>query len=68
MPVYKYIELIGTSRESWEDAVRSVVREASKTVRNIVRVEVEEFTAEVKDDEIVEYGAKVKILFLVERP
>ncbi|RLE89440.1 MAG: dodecin domain-containing protein [Thermoprotei archaeon] len=67
MPVYKYIELIGTSRESWEDAVKTVVREAAKTVRNIVRVEVEDLTAEVKNSEITEYRAKVRVLFLVER-
>ena len=48
MPVYKYIELVAASGESWEAAVRSAVEEAAKTVRNIVGVEVIELRAEVQ--------------------
>ncbi|HDD33887.1 MAG TPA: dodecin domain-containing protein [Thermofilaceae archaeon] len=68
MPVYKYIELVGVSSKSWEDAVRAVVREAAKTVRNIVRVEVQELIAEVEEGEVREFKARVKLLFMVERP
>jgi len=68
MPVYKYIELVGTSDKGWEDAVRTAVKEAAKTVRNIVRVEIEELFAEVENGEVKEYKARVKVLFLVERP
>ena len=62
----KVIELIGNSPEGWEEAVRSAVREAAKTVRNIVGVEVVGMTAKVRDGDIVEYRANVKIAFVVE--
>ena len=67
MTVVKIIELVGTSEKSWEDAVRQAVKEAAKTVRNIVGVNVVGFTAKVKDGEITEYRANVKIAFIVER-
>ena len=67
MTVVKIIELVGTSEKSWEDAVRQDVKEAAKTVRNIVGVHVVGFTAKVKDGEITEYRANVKIAFVVER-
>ncbi len=67
MTVVKIIELVGTSEKSWEDAVRQAVKEAAKTVRNIVGVHVVGFTAKVKDGEITEYRANVKIAFVVER-
>ncbi len=67
MTVVKIIELVGTSDKSWEDAVRQAVKEAAKTVRNIVGVDVVGFTAKVKDGEITEYRANIKIAFVVER-
>lgn len=67
MTVVKIIELVGTSEKSWEDAVKQAVKEAAKTVRNIVGVHVVGFTAKVKDGEIAEYRANVKIAFVVER-
>ena len=67
MTVVKIIELVGTSEKSWEDAVRQAVKEAAKTVRNIVGVHVVGFTAKVKDGEITEYRANVKIACVVER-
>lgn len=68
MPVYKYIELVGVSDKSWEDAIKIAVKEAAKTVRNIVGVEVKNLSAKVENGEVKEYKARVKILFLVERP
>jgi len=68
MTVVKVIELIGSSTVSWEDAVENAVKEAAKTVRNIVGVDVVGFTAKVKDGDIIEYRANVKIAFVVERP
>ena len=67
MTVVKIIELVGSSTKSWEDAVKEAIRQASKTVRHIVGVDVIGFTAKVKDGEIVEYRANVKIAFVVER-
>ena len=48
---------------SWSDAARQAVATASKTVRNIVTVEVVKSTAVVRDGEIVEYRVEVKIGF-----
>jgi len=63
----KILELIGNSEKSWEDAVQEALREASKTVRNIVGVDVLGFKADVKNDKIARYKAHVKIAFTVER-
>jgi len=68
MPVYKYIELVGISDKDWEDAIKVAVKEAAKTVRNIVSVEVKDLSAKVENGEVKEYKARVKVLFLVERP
>jgi flavin-binding protein dodecin len=56
-------EMVGTSPQSWSDAARQAVTTASKTVRNIVTIEAVKLTAEVRDGEIVEYRAEVKIGF-----
>ena len=56
-------EMVGTSPRSWSDAARQAVATASKTVRNIVSVEVVKSTAEVRDGQIVEYRVEVKIAF-----
>jgi len=56
-------EMVGTSPRSWSDAARQAVATASKTVRNILTVEVVKSTAEVRDGEIVEYRVEVKIGF-----
>ena len=56
-------EMVGTSPQSWSDAARQAVATASKTVRNILTVEVVKSTAVVQDGEIVEYRVEVKIGF-----
>jgi len=62
----KVIELVGESKNSWQEAVQNAVRDASKTIRNISGVEVLNTTANIKDGEIVEYKANVKIAFKVD--
>lgn len=66
MTTVKVTELVGESKSSWQDAVQSAVREASKTVRNITGVEVYNLTADVQDGNIIEYKANVKVAFAVE--
>ena len=61
----KILELVGESQESWQEAVESAVKDASRTVRNISGVEVLNNTANVKDGKIVEYKANVAIAFKV---
>ncbi|KYZ77492.1 hypothetical protein AXX12_05130 [Anaerosporomusa subterranea] len=65
MGVVKVIELVGTSRHNWTDAVDSAVAEASKTLDDIVGVEVTNFTANVDSSKITEYKADVRVAFHV---
>ena len=62
----KVIELIGSSRISWEDAAHNAVKEASKTIRHIKGVYLKECTAKVENGRIVEYRANVKVTFIYE--
>ena len=64
--VVKVIELVGVSVESWSDAAKNAVAEASKTVHGITGVDVLHSTAVVEDGRIVEYHVDVKIAFEVE--
>lgn len=67
MAVVKIVELVGESTESWEDAVRQAVKEASRTVRHISGVEVLNWTGDVDEHgEIIDYKADVQIAFRVE--
>jgi flavin-binding protein dodecin len=67
MSVAKVVELIGSSPESWETAVRNAVEAASRTIRKIKGVDVIRWTAKVENNRIVEYRVVVKIAFVVER-
>lgn len=64
--IAKIIEVVASSEESWEAAVRTAVREASRTVRNITGVDVQDWTARVEDGEITRYKVNVKIAFGLE--
>jgi dodecin len=66
MAVMKVIELMGQSTESWEDAVKQVVAEASKSVRNIQSVYVKHFMVEVQNDALTNYRVDCKVTFRVE--
>jgi len=67
MAVIKIIELIGSSPNSWSEASQNAVTEAAKTIKNIKGVHVKRCTAKVKNNQIIEYNADVKISFIVER-
>jgi flavin-binding protein dodecin len=67
MVVVKIIELIGSSEKDWEDAIQEAVKEASKTVKNIVGIDVRGIKADIKNNKITRYKAHVKIAFAVER-
>jgi flavin-binding protein dodecin len=66
MPIAKIIEVVASSANGWEDAVKSAVKEASRTLRGISGVDVQDWTAKVENDRIVAYKANVKIAFSVE--
>ena len=64
--VYKIIELVGTSSESWEKAAAAAVSEASKTVRDLRVAEITAFDIALEDGNIKSYRAKLKASFKVE--
>ncbi len=66
MPIVKVIEVISSSEKGIDDAIRNAVKEASKTVRNIDSVYVEDIKAHVKDGEVTTFGCVCKISFRIE--
>ncbi len=64
--VYKVIELVGTSTESWEKAAMAAVDKASKSLRELRIAEVVELDMQLEDGKVRAYRAKVKISFKYE--
>jgi flavin-binding protein dodecin len=64
--VYKIIELVGTSTESWEKAAKAAVDRASKSLRDLRIAEVVELDLQLKDGKVEAYRAKVKVSFKYE--
>jgi len=61
--VYKVIELVGTSTESWEKAATAAVEMASKSLRDLRVAEVVEMDIVLEEGKVRAYRAKVKISF-----
>ena len=61
--IYKVIELIGTSPNSWEEAAKNAVETASKSLSDLRIAEAVEFDMKVEDDKVVAFRTKVKISF-----
>lgn len=66
MGVVKVIELIGESRESWDDAAMQALQRANETIENIKGMDVKKKTAKIEEGEIKKYKTTVKIAFVVE--
>lgn len=64
MSVYKVIELVGTSAESWEEAAKAAVAEAGKSLRDLRIAEVSDLDMQLDESgSVTAYRAKVKISF-----
>jgi hypothetical protein len=61
--VYKVIEIIGTSKKSWEDAAKNAVDSAGKSLRELRIAEVVDLDMKVEDNKVVAYRARVKVSF-----
>lgn len=61
--VYKVIELVGTSTESWEKAAAAAVEIASKSLRDLRIAEIVELDMQLEDGKVRTYRAKVKLSF-----
>jgi flavin-binding protein dodecin len=61
--VYKVIELVGTSTESWEKAAAAAVETAAKSLRDLRIAEIVELDMHIEDGKVLAYRAKVKVSF-----
>lgn len=61
--VYKVIELVGTSTESWEKAAVTAVETASKSLKDLRIAEIVELDMQIENGKVLTYRAKVKISF-----
>lgn len=64
--VYKVIELVGTSTESWERAASAAVELASKSLRDLRIAEVVQLDMQLEDGKVMAYRAKIKVSFKYE--
>ncbi|HTR20702.1 MAG TPA: dodecin domain-containing protein [Gemmatimonadales bacterium] len=64
--VYKVIELVGTSTESWEKAAAAAIKRAAKSLRDLRIAEVSALDIQLKDGRVEHYRAKVKVSFKYE--
>lgn len=63
MSVYKMIELVGTSSESWEKAAGAAVETASKKLRDLRIAEIVKLDMQLEDGKVKAYRAKIKLSF-----
>ena len=64
--VYKVIELVGTSTESWEKAASAAIKRASKSLRDLRIAEVSQLDMQLEGGQVLAYRAKVKVSFKYE--
>src|SRR5258706_13601502 len=64
--VYKVIELVGTSTESWEKAATVAIKRAAKTLRDLRVAEISQLDMVLKDGKVEIYRAQVKVSFKYE--
>jgi len=64
--VYKVIELVGTSTDSWEKAAAAAVARAAESLRDLRVAEISQLDVQLKDGEVQAYRAKVKVSFKYE--
>jgi flavin-binding protein dodecin len=61
--LYKVIELVGTSTESWEKAAKTAVEEASKHLDDLRIAEVTQMDMQISEGKIISYRTKMKVSF-----
>ena len=64
--VYKIVELVGTSSESWEKAASTAIERASKSLRELRIAEVSELDVQLENGAVKAYRAKLKVSFKYE--
>ncbi len=61
--IYKIVEIIGSSKISWEDAAKRAVQTASRTLRDLRVAEISKLDMKVEDGKVVAYRARVTLSF-----
>jgi len=64
--VYKVIQLVGTSSESWERAAAAAIERASQSLRDLRIAEIAELDMQIEDGRVLAYRAKVNVSFKYE--
>jgi len=64
--VYRVIDVIGTSTQSWEDAASNAVATASKSLRDLRIAEVSKLDVKIEDGKVVAYRCRVQLSFKYE--
>lgn len=67
MAIVKVIEVIASSEKSFDEATRNALKEASKSVKNIKSIYIENMNANVENNQIVSFGVNAKISFEVDQ-
>ena len=68
MAILKVLELMSSSTKSWEDAAQQAVNEASQTLKHIRSLYIQDQSAVVKNNKIVEYRITAKLSFEIDHP
>jgi len=61
--VYKVIEIVGTSTESWEKAAKAAVDRAGKTLKDLRIAEIRQLDLQLKNGKVEAYRARIKVSF-----
>ncbi|MBF0449620.1 MAG: dodecin domain-containing protein [Candidatus Magnetomorum sp.] len=61
--LYKIIELVGTSSTSWEDAAKTAVEAAAKSLREVRVAEIDRLDVKLEDGKVTTYRARIKLSF-----
>ena len=61
--VYKVIQIVGSSDKSWEDAARSAVETASKSLKDLRVAEIDKLDMKIENGKVTAYRAKVSLSF-----
>jgi flavin-binding protein dodecin len=65
--VYKYIDIVGSSKIGIDDGIKNAIEEAAKTVKNLQWAELGRVTVRIENENSIEYQTEVKIGFKIER-
>lgn len=65
MAIVKVIEVLAQSPNSWEEATQAALSEASKTIRDIQNIYIENFQVVVENNQITQYRVNAKISFMI---